>query len=996
MKLGIPPAELLDGVSALLDQSRRKQILWDPQGKIFSKFWLDGDREIQRGYMTVPKGGPKGVKLRRGPNDEATRVDQWIGARSSAVAQTVKSWGVPSEDTVGFIEGLWQYLAAAKVLTPVTLTNSRGTALPKCPGTYQINADTIKIIPQSSIWQCNRCRRVYARTTPGAMCPAFNCSGLLHIKAENPDDYDLSLLDDDSEMLRAREHSAQVPHTEREFLERSFKNEGKYVNTLVCTPTLEMGVDIGGLDSVLMRNVPPLPSNYWQRAGRAGRRHRLAVNLTYARPSSHDQYYYKDPLRMLEGIIEPPRFNMKNDLMVRKHVHSTVLTRLYQITRPGSAISVEDREEIEIVLRAALPPAINEYLFDSDGNLLPFPKDTSAVHTIITKHEKDIVDHVYQTFNSCWPFADAAAVSVVNLRSMVLETSDDLTSVVRTLKKRLDWALGQIQRLNEKRSQTAALEPEEDAQFNRCDRLVKRLKRVGHRQRRESEGHDDTLTYSVLAVEGFLPGYGLESGAITGTAIMPKYQTRLGDFTLPRPPSMALREYIPGNMIYANANKFVARYFHLNGVDETQRVNFLVDKEAEAVRETGQPIGAQSMHANIVEAVPICDVDLTHFSHITDDEDYRFQLAVAVYGRELDRHTGGQAYRWGVHDVLFRRNVYLRLVNVGPDMNVKLDKCGYPLCLVCGQSVSPLSSTAQLDKFKSDHRERCGRPVTDVGFYADIVADALSVADFKDRTEAYSVLETLRLASSRVLDMERADLQILVIGDSGATQVAGLLYDPMPGGSGLVSQICERFAEIAEAAIDIAGNCPANCGERCVDCLASFRNAYYHRHLNRHVALAKIMEWGIAFTATNPIPPKMPTTAPEPSAMPVNVAEDRLRNMLQRASFPSPVWQFPIDLGHPLGGTIPDAYYDDGDSQICIYVDGLSKHIHGNPQTRDKDRKIREKLRADGCEVVEIAASELYDHGKMAKHFFKIGTLLIGKQEAKKIRDDEDWFMDDE
>ena len=168
---------------------------------------------------------------------------------------------------------------------------------------------------------------------------AWRCDGTLAFEGESQDHYDLGMLDGGVRMLRPREHSAQVPHAEREKIELQFKAEmGEAINTLVCTPTLELGVDIGALDTVLMRNVPPLPANYWQRAGRAGRRHRMAVNLTYARTNSHDLAYFAEPLKMLQGRVEPPRFNLRNELMVAKHVHATVLTRLNQLGTKREAL----------------------------------------------------------------------------------------------------------------------------------------------------------------------------------------------------------------------------------------------------------------------------------------------------------------------------------------------------------------------------------------------------------------------------------------------------------------------------------------------------------------------------------------------------------------------------------------------------------------------------------------------------------------------------------
>ncbi len=73
----------------------------------------------------------------------------------------------------------------------------------------------------------------------------------------------------DSPGLRAKEHTAQVPPAERQEREREFSDAALPV--LYCSPTMELGVDINALSAVGLRNVPPTPANYSQRAGRAGR-----------------------------------------------------------------------------------------------------------------------------------------------------------------------------------------------------------------------------------------------------------------------------------------------------------------------------------------------------------------------------------------------------------------------------------------------------------------------------------------------------------------------------------------------------------------------------------------------------------------------------------------------------------------------------------------------------------------------------------------------------
>jgi site-specific DNA recombinase len=78
--------------------------------------------------------------------------------------------------------------------------------------------------------------------------------------------------------------------------------------------------------------------------------------------------------------------------------------------------------------------------------------------------------------------------------------------------------------------------------------------------------------------------------------------------------------------------------------------------------------------------------------------------------------------------------------------------------------------------------------------------------------------------------MDREDLEVIVIRQPGATSADAMLYDPMPGGSGLIEQLCARFREVTAVAKGVVENCPSICERSCVDCLQSFRNGFYHRY----------------------------------------------------------------------------------------------------------------------------------------------------------------------
>ena len=137
-------------------------------------------------------------------------------------------------------------------------------------------------------YRCKKCGRVTPFNVKG-QCASVKCTGRLEpfdpLSANRDNHYARLYSSEQADPLFIKEHTAQLAKEQQTRYQEAFVQ--KKINALSCSTPFEMGVDVGSLETVYLRDVPPSPANYVQRAGRAGRaRHSAAFVLTYAKLSS--------------------------------------------------------------------------------------------------------------------------------------------------------------------------------------------------------------------------------------------------------------------------------------------------------------------------------------------------------------------------------------------------------------------------------------------------------------------------------------------------------------------------------------------------------------------------------------------------------------------------------------------------------------------------------------------------------------------------------------
>ncbi len=953
--LGLTPEDAVNGIALILDIWRRNRILFVASDPIFSRFHAKDDPYIQAGLLNLREFRPEGLLLKAGEHKYARGVLAQRGA--SAVQALVKKWVEnPANIDVDLAATmLWELLVQEKLLARTTLRSYKGTELGA--DVWQVNADKVLVEKSAHRERCTTCQRVMTRTAPREACTQHNCRGRTVGQEPDREDYDVWLMGRPFIMVAAEEHTAQVPGEMRALIEQEFKSKSGRTNCLVATPTLEMGVNIGLLDMALLRNVPPRTSNYWQRAGRAGREERMAVVVTYCGPMRHDRYFFDDPLRLLGGGIKAPTFNIKNPLMIAKHIRSAILSELLLRARDGG----DSGERILDVTRELFPTFIRKYLLDEEDQFRDSPPSVVPLRELLETLHGDLTQRLVLLFAQNWPeeareFATPEAIS-----QMIRETPAALEGVLRTLHRRLTWARFTRADLH-RRKDAGLIEREEEQLLWRCDDYIRKIVRQDR----------STYTLTVLGVEGFLPGYGVYEGGVTaqarrGFARHPGTRT----FDLSRSQVVGLREFVPGNRLYANRGTFYVSRYHLRADEGSAPRTLRVDVEKGFVTDSSGSAAYGQSGGTVIEALPLTDLDLAHESRITEEEHLRFSMPVSILGRYRRRHRGGKTYKIADLEVQHLRGQGLELVNLGEAGEVRKNRLGHLICSVCGAAKTPYAVQAEIARFLKLHQERCGKEPTKLALTACSEVDILQFHAIESQEKGINIGEALRTAGVRLLDMGQEDVQLLIVQKPDET-LDLVMYDPMPGGSGLLEQMIGRWRELIAAARELLTSCPRGCETACYSCLKTYRNQFHHELLNRHKALEFLEELDAQpehFADIRPIFEEEPAPAGSPS----NTREAQLHRILLDHHFPAGKCRETVKTTGGLS-TVPDWLHES--SKTAIYLDGMSRNLHGDPRTAQMDRLIRGMLELEGYKVIVIQSRDLDDPEALRQHLRNIAQSI--------------------
>ncbi|MEW6745010.1 MAG: DEAD/DEAH box helicase [Planctomycetota bacterium] len=650
---------------------------------------------------------------------------------------------------------------------------------------------------EAALWVCDACGRQQAFSIRGVCC-RHDCPGTVApAPAEDPrltgNHYRVLYEKDLPDKLRAEEHTAQIERDKaREFQEAFDKGE---IHFLSCSTTFELGVDLGELDTIFLRNVPPEPFNYAQRVGRAGRRQgHIGFAVTFCRRRPHDLVHFNDPSSMLAGKTHPPVLRLTNEKIVLRHMAAVVLAAFFR----------ERKERFERVERFA-------------GDM-EHPQAVSDVKSFMAEHHAALGATlraiVPQALHGQVGLADGSwDAKIADPQSRLAMAEAEVCDDYRRIVEFKAWCV-------------------EKRRWADADWAEKRERTI--RQ-------DELLTF--LSRKAVIPKYGFPVDVVELDLHRSGQGTKEAfEVSLQRDLAIAVSEFAPGSKVVAN--KKVWTSYGLKRIREREwprRAYLRCSRHGTFDRsESGETGGATCCCDDAQESTYIDPIFGFTTERKKGSEDPQQRPARLFTTRPYFARSPGESTETivmgGIADVYKAAPGNLVVLCEGKKGR------GFWICKTCGAGWSSKPRNAE---HTTPLGTECRGTVAAVALGHEFVTDVLRIkflagtggATGDPLWLAYSVAYALLLGSSEILEVPQQDLSVTVFrGDARDTMPEIVLYDNVPGGAGLVASLEDPalFRKCLESACErVDGRCGCAPDISCYGCLRSYSNQFAHPRLER-------------------------------------------------------------------------------------------------------------------------------------------------------------------
>ncbi len=749
---------------------------------------------------------------------------------------------------------------------------------------YGLKKDHVYISSEVVQLRCTECGTVYsvsadqAELWSGAPCQRASCSGHLEIDKHSGLDYYGRLYSTgDLVRINAREHTGLLERPDREQLEMDFKRTKDTQaiwdpNVLSCTPTLEMGIDIGDLSTVILCSMPPAQSQFLQRAGRAGRKDGNALTLAVANARPHDLYFYADPLDMIAGNVTPPRIFLRASAVLERQFVAFCMDSWVKKGIPEGAIP----DKVGVILNKLDQRPNDMFPF----NFLNYVRNTLSrqLNSFMQMFAANLDDSAREELQA---FARGEGAENSPMHVKILDAFLDLKKQQDALRKSVESLRDMMKELESKPKDSSYDEEIKDLDSEETA-ILNVLRELGKKN-----------IFNFLSDEGLLPNYAFpEAGIILravlyrkedeqSTAVQPagkkKYEKMVYEYS--RSASSAISEFAPNNNFYADGRKLTIDQVDLTTA-QTARWRLCPNCSHAQIEEAGRNVAAcpqcgspawadQGQVRTMLKVQMVySNMDYTR-SLISDESDDRSNV---FYCKQLlvdvdEDHDISSAYRMDNEDFPFGyefvRKATLREINFGEsDMTgeklsvsgVEDVRKGFKICKYCGK--------IQPDHGKGNHTLACKtRRMTSL-----MATDAYEECLFLYRefnTEILRILVPATTMDSSSVKMEsfvaafmlgmkeyfgnvdhlRATVSEVPVAEADYRKQYLVIYDSVPGGTGYLKQLMHEknaLVEIFEKALHVMENC--SCKEDpqkdgCYHCLFAYRQSQQIGNISRAAAI---------------------------------------------------------------------------------------------------------------------------------------------------------------